>query len=748
MALADDILLYGNRAQTKIAEHATLIEESLRKGLTIDDSRLLGIELLNFQVALFGSRCPWTDTEKAYWINFMTERHELVDIAYTDFEPFVLPVVVAESTANGDFVTHPQLADAVQDLEDADEALNVRITALENFDYSDLIPQSLIDDVAANKADIIEHAELIDEAQDAIIQTENDLASHIADNSKHIQTGERETWNAKVSASQLSAGLAGKSGTGHGHTIADISGLQNALNQLQTNINNIPTPEDGQDGNTPVISIGTVTEGETPSVEVDPGSPAEAPVFNFVLKTGAKGDPFEFDAIGPLSGRSTYDGETPGFTYLASDTGNYYILGVSDWGDPIPFKGLNGWTPRLAVHTVSATHEVLEILGFFGGEGDEPQLPVPVGSDPSTVRFFIGTSGIVTDAAQGKNVKGGQGNDGEKGDTFIVNAEGTDRSIYDAMQKGFAFLNTTTGKVSSKLSDTSADWSVETQWTGPAGEDGEDSVVPGPEGDSAYDVAVANGFVGTEADWLLSLKGDPGDDGVAGANGVGVTSSLNIVGHGFSQWDVLGISSGGFLELYDGTNEYVGLVISVTDVDNFVLQNGGIVEAVFIDEGEFFYGQTDGTIDTAVVTDLVVIVGVSAGVGVLKAAISGGSSSGGGPDTSRSIERTAVSSVSDIINLDCDGLKEARFENATALTADTDVTISNDTIAEIILLHVYVTGTRILTMESNVVMQMDEDRWDNALKELELIEGHYQLSFAKVSGSIYQLTVSTPFYAS
>lgn len=29
----------------------------------------------------------------------------------------------------------------------------------------------------------------------------------------------------------------------------------------------------------------------------------------------------------------------------------------------------------------------------------------------------------------------------------------------------------------------------------------------GPPGDSAYQIAVANGFVGNEAAWLLSLKG-------------------------------------------------------------------------------------------------------------------------------------------------------------------------------------------------------------------------------------------------
>ncbi|MBP7704211.1 MAG: hypothetical protein KA105_02860 [Caulobacter sp.] len=46
----------------------------------------------------------------------------------------------------------------------------------------------------------------------------------------------------------------------------------------------------------------------------------------------------------------------------------------------------------------------------------------------------------------------------------------------------------------------------------------------GDDGDSAYDVAVANGFVGNEAAWLASLTGDPGDEGpsaydVAVANG-------------------------------------------------------------------------------------------------------------------------------------------------------------------------------------------------------------------------------------
>ena len=50
---------------------------------------------------------------------------------------------------------------------------------------------------------------------------------------------------------------------------------------------------------------------------------------------------------------------------------------------------------------------------------------------------------------------------------------------------------------------------------GSNGMDGADGV----DGKSAYDIALAHGFVGTEAEWLESLKGEPGKDGAPGAAG-------------------------------------------------------------------------------------------------------------------------------------------------------------------------------------------------------------------------------------
>ena len=41
----------------------------------------------------------------------------------------------------------------------------------------------------------------------------------------------------------------------------------------------------------------------------------------------------------------------------------------------------------------------------------------------------------------------------------------------------------------------------------------------GPKGYSAYDIAVQNGYIGTQEKWLESLKGDKGDKGDMGPKG-------------------------------------------------------------------------------------------------------------------------------------------------------------------------------------------------------------------------------------
>jgi hypothetical protein len=65
------------------------------------------------------------------------------------------------------------------------------------------------------------------------------------------------------------------------------------------------------------------------------------------------------------------------------------------------------------------------------------------------------------------------------------------------------------------------------------GQDGAPGGPPGPEGLSAYEVAVLDGFTGSEVEWLASLlgaagsdgpQGLPGDDGANGTNGTNGTN--------------------------------------------------------------------------------------------------------------------------------------------------------------------------------------------------------------------------------
>ena len=93
-----------------------------------------------------------------------------------------------------------------------------------------------------------------------------------------------------------------------------------------------------------------------------------------------------------------------------------------------------------------------------------------------------------------------------QGDLYVVLADG-DGYVWN----GAAWANV--GPIRGPKGDTGA--------TGPQGPKGDTGATgaagsDGANGDSAYAVALANGFVGTEAQWLASLVGPQGDTGPAG----------------------------------------------------------------------------------------------------------------------------------------------------------------------------------------------------------------------------------------
>ena len=115
--------------------------------------------------------------------------------------------------------------------------------------------------------------------------------------------------------------------------------------------------------------------------------------------------------------------------------------------------------------------------GAAGAKGDK--------GDPFTYDDFT--------AAQLAALKGEKGDKGDKGDKGETGEQGVKGDKGEQGEQGQQGIQGVKG-------DTGA--------TGANGQDGK----------SAYQIALDNGFVGTQAEWLASLKGDKGDTGASGAN--------------------------------------------------------------------------------------------------------------------------------------------------------------------------------------------------------------------------------------
>lgn len=79
----------------------------------------------------------------------------------------------------------------------------------------------------------------------------------------------------------------------------------------------------------------------------------------------------------------------------------------------------------------------------------------------------------------------------------------------------------------------------------PVGEDGGVLITRGPAGQSAYESAVEQGFVGTEAQWLASLVGPAGPAGTAFTHTQSVTSSTWSITHNLGRLPNVTIYIGG-----------------------------------------------------------------------------------------------------------------------------------------------------------------------------------------------------------
>lgn len=180
--------------------------------------------------------------------------------------------------------------------------------------------------------------------------------------------------------------------------------------------------------------------------------------------------------------------------------------------------------------------------GPQGPPGDPGGPPGPSAYDVAVAAGFVGT-----EVEWLASLVGPPGADGADGAAGAPGADGADGSSAYELAVASGFVGTLEAWLASLVGPAGAEGS-----DGAPGADGADGApgADGADGASAYEVAVAAGFVGTAEEWLASLVGPAGTDGADGADGPPGEPGAGVVLRGlrgFSATDYYELASAGDL---------------------------------------------------------------------------------------------------------------------------------------------------------------------------------------------------------
>lgn len=160
------------------------------------------------------------------------------------------------------------------------------------------------------------------------------------------------------------------------------------------------------------------------------------------------------DGARGANGRDGVDGKD-GLSAYQVAVQNGFVGSVTQWEESLKGEdgadgggGGDGWSPLLQIEN-SGNGSYLKIVDWFGGTGDKP---VTLG--------YLGETGIVQNILLATNIKGAQGDRGLQGERGLTGAKGAQG----------------------------------------------DRGIEGERGLSPYDIAVLEGFEGTQEEWLISLN--------------------------------------------------------------------------------------------------------------------------------------------------------------------------------------------------------------------------------------------------
>ena len=258
--------------------------------------------------------------------------------------------------------------------------------------------------------------------------------------------------------------------------------------------------------------------------------------YEIAVENGFVGTEAEW--LESLKGQDGKDAEGP--TIEINDDGYWVINGKPTDVLAVAKDGKDGVTPTISSDGYWVINNVKTSIKAKGENGEDGANGADGTSGKSAYEIAVENGFVGTEAEWLESLKGQDGKDGQNGVTptissdgyWVINnvktnvkargedgADGADgvAPTITISSDGYWVINNVKTNVKAKGED-GADG--KDGINGTDGVDGKDGTngTDGADGKSAYDIAVENGFVGTEAEWLESLKGQDGKDGTTSSS--------------------------------------------------------------------------------------------------------------------------------------------------------------------------------------------------------------------------------------
>ncbi len=278
--------------------------------------------------------------------------------------------------------------------------------------------------------------------------------------------------------------------------------------------------------------------------------------YEIAVENGFVGTEAEW--LESLKGQDGKDAEGP--TIEINDDGYWVINGKPTDVLAVAKDGKDGVTPTISSDGYWVINNVKTSIKAKGENGENGANGADGTSGKSAYEIAVENGFVGTEAEWLESLKGQDGKDGQNGVTPTISSDGywvINNVKTNVKARGEDGADGADGVAPTIEISLDGYWVINNVKTnvkaeGTNGADGKNGAngTDGADGKSAYEIAVENGFVGTEAEWLESLKGQDGKDGQNG-----VTPTISSDGY----WVINNVKTNVKAKGEDGTNGVDGI---------------------------------------------------------------------------------------------------------------------------------------------------------------------------------------------